>query len=55
MRKGRCSHCKDKMPIKRRCWGFMPYWFFPRKLKLHKWKTILLCDDCLKIIKGLHL
>ena len=42
-----CSSCKEAMPITRRRWGFMPVWFFPRELRLYKWRGMVLCDDCL--------
>ena len=50
-----CSRCKDKMPIIRRRWHLLPFFIFPRRLQVHKFKrngvAMLLCDDCLKYAK----
>jgi len=48
----RCSRCKEKMPIKRKRWGFLPLWLFPRRLNLWKYYTSVLCDDCYKLARA---
>lgn len=51
-----CSRCKRKYPIitVMRRWGFMPLWFFPvqYQCRTNKWADIILCDDCLKLVKA---